>query len=266
MNKDNPAASNDRPHHRDDGSDNTVWSLRTGGTPVADGGATFDRFLVPFELPEAEPVPPALTEWFRDSHVVVLGYYPVPSQTPPGLIRRRASEDAQAELARLHESLEQHAASVETRLVFGREQAETIDRVAREESCGVKLVSAPVEEIERVLVPLRNMDQVHLFAGLLARTEAQITLFHVAEGDAERASVESKLKTAQHQLEEACSATVATAVGTGRHREAIVETAELYDLAVMGETAAGLATRIFGPLPGRVVEQADTPVFVVRSD
>lgn len=266
MDEHDPAASNERPHRRDDSSNDTVWTSRTAGAPVADGGAMFDRFLVPFELPEAEPVPPALTEWFRDSHAVVLGYYAVPSQTPPGLIRRQADADARAELTKLRKPLEQRAASVETRLVFGREQAETVDRVAREESCGVKLVSAPVGEIERVLVPLRTIDQVHLFAGLLARTEAQITLFHVAEGDTERASVESKLKKAQHQLEEACAATVTTAVGTGRHREAIVETAELYDLVVMGETDSGLATRIFGPLPDRVADRADTPVFVVRSD
>lgn len=230
------------------------------------GQAIFDRFLVPFELPDADPIAPALAEWLSDSHVVVLGYYAVPSQTPPELLRRQAEPDAEKELARLREPFERHGASVETRLVFGRERTETIDHVAREEACGVELAPAPVEAIDRILVPLRSMDQVYLFAGILAHAEARVTLFHVAEDDASQASVETKLEQTQHRLSNACEATVTTAVGTGRHREATVETAELYDLVVMGETDAGLTERIFGPLPDRIVEDAETPVFVARSD
>ena len=234
---------------------------------MTDGGrAIFDRFLVPFELPDADLVAPALAEWLSDSHVAVLGYYAVPPQTPPELLRRQAEPDAEKELARLREPFERRGASVETRLVFGRERAEMIDNIAREAACGVELVPAPVEAIDRILVPLRSTDPVHLSAGILAHAEGRVTLFHVAEDDASRAIVETKLEQARGRLSNAYETTVTTAAGTGRHREAIVETAELYDLVVMGETDAGLTERIFGPLPVRIVEDAKTPVFVVRSD
>lgn len=267
MNVFDPAASNERLHRSHRSSKHSIEHSQTADSSVADGGReTFGRFLVPFELPEAEPVSPALTEWLGGSHVVVLGHYAVPSQTPPELLRRQAGEDAKAELAKCCEPLERHDATVETQLVFGRERTEAIDRAARETSCGVEVAPAPVEEINRVLVPLRNMDQVHLFAGTLEQTEAQVTLFHVAEGDTSRGAVETKLEKAQRQLNKACETTVTTAVGTGRHRKAIVEATELHDLVVMGETGADLATRVSGPLPDRIVEQAGTPVFVVRSD
>ena len=267
MNEFDRPASNEQPHKKHRTSKYRVGASQTANPTATNGGRTVcNRFLIPFKLPEAEPIPPALAAWLDGSHVVALGHYAVPLQTPPEQIRQQAESDARAELTERCEQLERHGATVETRLVFGGERTETIDRVAREESCDVEIALSPVDEVSRILVPLRNMDQVHSFAGILAQTEAPITLFHVPDGDTSQARIESKLKNARRQLDEACAAAVTTAVGTGRHRKAVVEAAKLYDLVIMGETGSGLATRIFGPLPDRIVERAETPVFVVRSD
>lgn len=266
MNEFDRPASNERPYKKHRTSKHPIGPSQTANPTATDGGKTmFKRFLIPFELPEAEPIPPALAEWFDGSYVVALGHYAVPLQTPPEQIRQQAESDARTELTERCEQLERHGATVETQLVFGGERTETIDRVAREESCGVEVAIAPVDEISRILVPLRNMDQIHAFAGIFSQTEARVTLFHVAEDGMSQASVESELETARSQLDKACAATVTTAVGTGRHRKAIVETAELYDLVIMGETDTGLATQIFGSLPDRIVKRAETPVFVVQS-
>lgn len=227
--------------------------------------------LVPFELPDADPVPSALTETLATMEVVVLGHYGLPEQTPPTVARDQFEADARAELETLARPFEDAGVAVRTRLVFGKAREKTIDRVALEEGCDVILTPGRADVVERVFVPLRgeaNFDRIVSFVGgLLEATDASVTLFNAGEGS-DRAPGEEVLADAAKRLVEAgvdpdrVSQRVS---GAGDVGESIIDAGEAFDVLVLGETEPSLRDRILGTVPAQVTADAEAPAFVVRN-
>lgn len=233
------------------------------------------RILVPFELPDAEPVSPVLVEDLSTMEVVVLGHFGLPEQTPPDAGRAQFEEEARAELDDLAKPFEDAGALVSTRLVFGSDRAKTIDRVAIEEGCDAELDPAPSDGIERILVPLvdaENLDRLEDFVGaLLEETTKEVTLFHVAEQGDDGEDVSEAVESMLHAARETMIAdgydpdlVDVSAVVSKSHDEAVLEKAADYDAVVMGEADPSVPDRIFGTLPDRIASQTGDPVIVVR--
>ncbi|PSQ04303.1 universal stress protein [Halobacteriales archaeon QS_4_69_31] len=233
------------------------------------------RILVPFELPGAEPVSTVLVEDIAPMEVVALGHFNLPEQTPPDAGRAQFGDDAQAELDELAAPFREAGSSVTTRLVFGKNRANTIDRVAIEEGCDAELDPAPTEGVERILVPLvdaGNLDRLEDFVGALCEDRTrEVTLFHVAEqgaeGDEDPEAVEAMLHEAREKMVadgfDADLVDVSVVV-SDNHDDEIIAKAEAYDAVVMGEADPGIADRIFGTLPDRIADRTGDPVIVVR--
>jgi nucleotide-binding universal stress UspA family protein len=233
--------------------------------------STTHRVLVPFELPDADPLSPVLVGTLTTMEAVVLGHYGLPEQTPPAAARDQFEADAQAELDELARTFEDAGIPVTTRLAFGKTRAKTIDRAAVEADCDVILTPGRADAIEGVFVPLRgetNFDRILSFvAELLAATDASVTLFHAGD-DSDRLPGERILADATERL-------VETGIDPGRiTRElsdaedasrSIVELGEAYDLLVLGETEPSLRDRILGAIGARVTADTTDPVFVVRA-
>jgi nucleotide-binding universal stress UspA family protein len=229
------------------------------------------RVLVPFELPDADPLPPVLVETLASMEVVVLGHYGLPEQTPPTAARDQFEADASTELDGLARPFEDVGTAVTTRLVFGKARAKTIDRVAVEEGCDVVLTPGRVEAIERLFVPLRgeeNFDRILAFvAELLATTDASVTLFHSGEAS-DRLPGEEILGDATDRLVAAGVGPdrIASELSEGADVEgSIVDLADAYDLLVLGETEPSLRNRVFGTVPAQVTADTEDPAFVVRN-
>lgn len=233
------------------------------------------RILVPFELPDAEPISPVLVEDLSTMEVVVLGHFGLPEQTPPDAGRDQFEDEARAELDDLAKPFEDAGALVATRLVFGKDRAKTIDRVAIEEDCDAELDPAPTDGIERILVPLvdtENLDRLEDFVGaLLEETTKEVTLFHVAEEGEDGEDVSEAVESMLHTARETMIAdgydpdlVDVSAVVAASHDAAVLEKAADYDVVVMGEADPSVPDRIFGTLPDRIAEQTGDPVIVVR--
>lgn len=234
------------------------------------------RVLVPFELPDSEPISPILVNDLSAMEVVALGHFALPEQTPPAIGRTQYEDGAQAELDRLAAPFEKAGAAVTTRLVFGKDRAKTIDRIAVEEECDAELDPAPTEGIERILVPLvdtENLDRLEEFIQALCEDQTQeITLFHVAEhGDDEDEDPEEVTEMLESAREKMIAdgfapdlVDVAVTVSTS-HDDEILAKASEYDMVVMGEAHPdGVRERIFGSLPDRIANQTGDPVLIVR--
>jgi nucleotide-binding universal stress UspA family protein len=232
---------------------------------------TTHRVLVPFELPDANPVPPVLVETLAAMEVVLLGHYGLPEQTPPSVGRDQFEGDAAAELDEIARSFKRAGVPVTSRLVFGKARDKTIDRVAVKEDCDVILTPSRVEAVERVVVPLRgeeNFDRILSFvAELLSVTDASVTLFHTGEA-ADRRPGEELLASATDRLVDAgvdpdwISRQLSDEEDVGR---SIVELGVDFDLLVLGETEPSLRDRIFGTVPAQVTADTEAPAFVVRN-
>jgi nucleotide-binding universal stress UspA family protein len=232
---------------------------------------TTHNVLVPFELPDADPVPPVLVETLAAMEVVALGHYGLPEQTPPSAGRDQFEADASAELTTLVEPFESAGIPVTTRLVFGKAREKTIDRVAIEEGCDVILTPGRAEAIEQVAVPLRgetNFDRIVAFVGrLLATTDASVTLFHTSEAS-DRVPGEELLADATDRLVEAGVAPDRIARRLSEDEDvgrSIVDLGADFDLLVLGETEPSLRDRILGTVPAQVTADTADPAFVVRN-
>ena len=229
------------------------------------------KVLVPLAVLDGESLAPALVEALSTVPVELVGYHALPEQTPPGQARMQFEERMEGELADLVTVFEDAGGRVETRMVFTHEPEQTFERVAVEASCDAVLLNNPATEVEDVLVPLRgevNVERViALVASVLEATEADATLYHVADSDEER--------EAGHDLvNRAKAALVEGGIAADRVREEIVvsetpiktlvATASEYDLVVMGESKPSVRELFFGEVSEQVASQSVTPALVVR--
>ena len=227
--------------------------------------------LIPVNAADGKTLPVALVDILSPLHVVVLGYYPVPSQAPPEQLRANHDEEATAATERAVAQFADRGAAVDSVVVFTHDRAETIDHIAVE--YGVDAVLTPGDSDEtfaRLLVPIRgdeNIERIVSFvADLLSASDATATLYNVADDD-EASHGEFLLRGACDRLAE---------IGIDADRvdwqvdqrgspgDAIVETAEGYDMLVVGESEPSLRERIFGRMTGQLVDRVRRPVLVVR--
>jgi nucleotide-binding universal stress UspA family protein len=232
-----------------------------------------DTVLVPFELPDPEPLSPVLVDDLSALDVVLMGHYQIPEQTPTDAARNQFESEAQATLDGLAEPFAEAGVSVRTRLVFGKDRASAIDTVMIEEDCAAELNPAPTEGIERILVPIPDVAEftrLPAFVDVLCEDSTrEITLFHVVEGEEQHDEGQEILDRTREGILEVGfdSGTVDTRITHGEdHDKEIIRAAGEYDAVVMYEAAARLGDRIFGSLPDRIAKNTGDPVIVVRKD
>lgn len=231
------------------------------------------RLVVPFELPDPQPVSPVLVEALASLDIVVVGHYGLPEQTPPAVAREQFEDEAREQLAAVSEPFEDAGASVTTRLVFGRDRGKAIDQIALEEDCDGELDPAPTDRVDRVLVPIPdtgNVDRLTSFVTVLARGhEPSVTLLHVVEGEETDADGDATVEDGRERMVEhgIDPDSVDTRVVAGDDHDAVILGAAAdYDAVVMGEATPTVADRIFGTLADRIVTEAGKPVVLVRRD
>lgn len=232
-----------------------------------------DTILVPFELPDPEPISPVLADDLASLDIVVMGHFDVPEQTPSGMAREQFEAEAQRTLDGMAEPFRERSPSVRTRLVFGKDRGSAIDRIMIEEGCAAELNPAPTEGIARILVPIpavAEFARLPAFVNVLCEDSTrEITLFHVAEGG-------ESLERAERIVSETREGMIDAGLDAGRvdtrvvdgteHDEEIVRLADEYDAVVMYEAQSQVKDRIFGTLPDRIADRTGDPVIVVRRD
>ena len=232
-----------------------------------------DTILVPFELPDPEPISDVLVRDLAPLNIVALGHFGVPEQTPNEVASDQFGAEAQAELDEVAEPFRERSPSVRTRLVFGKTREGAINRVMIEEDCVAELDPAPTEGIDRILVPIPDSAEFTLlpeFIEVLCQASTrEITLFHVAEG-------EESIEDGERILAETREGLIGAGIDGDlidvrieegdNHDEEILAAAGDYDAVVMYDAASRVRDRLFGSLPDRIANQTGDPVILVRRD
>ncbi|SEL80180.1 universal stress protein [Haloferax larsenii] len=225
------------------------------------------RILVPVDVSGTEPPPLDVIDYLGAVEVVLLGYFPVPDQAEPALLRDQYGPKA---TDRLDTVADEHGNPAEV-LVFTHDHEATIDRIADEYDCDAVLTAGRSTAVDRVLVPLRgdvNLDRIlAVVADLLLAGNETATLFHSVAEDADPTQGELLLMGAVDRLVE---------YGVDRDRldwrlseggdpqTDIVELGAAYDLVVLGETDPSLRERIIGDVLSAIVDALDVPALIVR--
>lgn len=229
--------------------------------------------VVPINAAEIDEPSPALVELLHPHRIVVLGYYPVPDQASPEQLQTEYEEEATAAIAEVASHFVDGGGDVESLVVFTRDSEATIDRVAAEQDADAVLTSGSLgDALERVFVPLKgdvNIERIVAFVGeLLRESDADVTLYHVAESDEDEGQGEFLLRGAADRLEE--DGLAADRIDWAQERAespatAIAAAAEPYDLIVAGESQPTLRDRILGAVTSEVIVESSHPVLVVRA-
>ena len=225
------------------------------------------KILVPVDLSEAEPPDLRVIDRLGAVEVVLLGYFPVPDQAEPALIREEYGSEA---ADRLDAVAADHGNPAEV-LVFTHDREATIDRVADEYGCNAVLTGGDSATVDRVLVPIRgdiNLDRIlAVVADLLLAGEETATLFHSVAEDADPSGGELLLMGAVDRLVEhgVDRDRIDWRVSeSGDPRNDIVDLGAEYDLVVLGETEPSLRERIIGDVLSGIVDALASPALIVR--
>jgi nucleotide-binding universal stress UspA family protein len=227
--------------------------------------------LVPVEILEGETVPDTVADLLATLPVVVLGYHVLPEQTAPGQARMQFEERAQGRLDDLATAFREAGGKAETRLVFTRDEEQTLDRVAGETGCGAILVPNPAPDVERLLVPLGgevDVARVTAFvATLIGDRDIPVTLLCVTGSENGVKPGRSMVENAAARLRDGgipAGAITTEVTVSGTPVEAIATAAADHDAVVMGESEPSLRSFLFGETSERVATRSVGPVVVVR--
>lgn len=227
--------------------------------------------LVPVDVSDPEPPDNAILELLAPVDVVVLGYYPVPQQTPPAQLKQDHESEASERLDRVVTEFASTDHDVDDVLVFTKDRQDTIDRIAEQHDCDAVLVPGTTDPVERILVPLRgdvNLDRIVSLVGDLARaSDAAVTLFHSVADGGDRSQGEFVLRGAADRLSEegVDRDRIDWELSEGGDPESeIVALAADHDLLVLGETDPSLRDRIIGTVLTPILDAVEKPAVIVR--
>lgn len=241
---------------------------------MSDSSLPLSSILVDVELPDPAPLSPSLVHLLASLRVVLVGWYAVPEQTSPAQARDQFGATARAALDRVARPFEEAGAQVDRRLVFTADRLDTISRITTEEDCDAVLIPAQVEELRRLLVPLRGLHNARRIAPLVADLvqdgTTEVTLLHVLEPE------ESAADARQSVLKPVADLITGAGIDAGLLRletvraedpaAEIVERAADHDVIVLGETEPSVREILFGSVPEQIVETARVPVIMVRHE
>lgn len=223
--------------------------------------------LIPVDI--SEPEPPALDvlDVLRPFEVILLGYFPVPDQAEPALIKHEYEDEAGARL----DTIAEGRPDVTEVLVFTHDRAATIDRIADQYGCDAVLTAGDTDHIDRILVPIRgdaNVERiVSVVAELLRGSRATATFFHSVSEDGEPSQGEFLLRgTVERVAEygiERNRVDWEIATGGDAYRD-IISQGEGYDIVILGETEPSLRERIIGDVLSRIIDEIEIPALIVR--
>lgn len=223
--------------------------------------------LVPVDISQPEPPTLEVLDVLRPFEVVLLGYFPVPDQADPALIKHEYESEAGARL----DTIAAGRNDVTDVLVFTHDREATIDRVAEQYDCEAVLTTGDTDHIEKILVPVRgdaNIERiVSVVAELLRGSHATATFFHAVGGDGDPSQGEFLLRGTVERMTEygidADRIDWQIREDGDPYREIVAAGAE-HDIVVMGETEPSLRERIIGDVLSRIIDEVTIPTLIVR--
>lgn len=225
------------------------------------------RILLPVDVSESATPDLAALDVLRPFEIVLLGYFPVPDQAEPALLKHEYEDSARDRL----DAIAAGRPDVTEVLVFTHDREATIDRVADQHDCDAVLTAGDAERIDRILVPVRgdaNLERiVSVVAGLLDGSDATATFFHSVSDDGEGSQGEFLLRGAVERVIEFgidADRVDWELSAEGDPRRDIAAVAADYDIVVFGETEPSLRERIIGDTLAAIIDRLAVPALVVR--
>lgn len=223
--------------------------------------------LVPVDVSTPDTPRLDILDVLRPFDVILLGYFPVPDQAEPAMLKHEYEDEAAARL----DEIAAGRGEVTEVLVFTHDRDATVDRIAEEYECDAVLTAGDIDQLDRILVALRgdvNVTRiVSVVANLLLGSDATATVLHAVDENTEPNQGESLLQsTVDRVIDQGIEddRLDRQLVTDGDPRETILALETDYDLVVFGETEPTLRERIIGAFLSSLIDELDRPALIVR--
>lgn len=236
------------------------------------------RILLPVSLPKKEPLPLGILSQFTDLEVLLLGYKELPEQTSPKQFEEEEGDETREQLDEIKKELEEESFDVKTELVFTQDISQAIDNVILEYDCQALLVVKPIEELNRLLIPVYDINQISKrFATVIyelttASNLPATLLFLKSPEEAEEAEekrsndISDMKRKALSQLKRAGinnNQIKTSSVEVASISEAVEEESKPEDLVILVEANADERKSFINKIRGEISDKIDCPLLVV---
>lgn len=228
---------------------------------------TQPHFIVPIRVLDGQTVQPGFADLLKHARVTLVGIVEVPEQTPPGQARMQFEEQALDKLDETADVFRDRSIDIETQLVFTQNRKETLVRLVHEHDADGYILPNPVDEVERVLVPVRDDTEPAIIDRLIRTMTAvfsgdeEITLLRIGSREGE-ALVYEQLVEHGISPDRIHADAVSSLDISGRIGDESVE----YDAVVLVREQPTAVSLVFGNEDERVARRALGPVFVISDE
>ncbi len=201
-------------------------------------------------------------------------YKKVPEQTSPKQAREESGGEEQEVLDKVASRVAAERIDVTSRLVYTPDLSETLDNYAEDNQSQAILTPAPVESLERLLVPIYHSDQVNLRLTTILRDLALSSGLPVTLLVLESREPESEQETELEALQRlAIQQLLRTGLSQDQIRSNRVDVADLADaieqvagekdLVILSEFESDARQKLFTTLLGEIRESMPCSTLVI---
>lgn len=236
------------------------------------------RILLPVSLPQEKAIPLAILKRFTDLEVLLLGYKELHEQTGTGQFEEEEGEKYREHLKRVKNELEDENFKVKTEFVFTPNVSQAIDNVILEYDCQALLIIRPINELNRLLIPVYDIQQIsRRFATVIyeltsaGSLPATLLFLESSEDnddseDKEKKNISALKREALSQLKRAGiddQQIKTKSVKVERISEAVKDESASDDLVILVEANAEERKSFINKIRSEISDKIDGPLLVV---
>lgn len=232
------------------------------------------KIIVATDLEEYNPLPKALLSAFSDLQLLVLGYRNVPDQTTPEQFRDEFEDESRENLNKVMDDLKEMDIEMESELIFSGDPAETFKSYIDDYESDAVLTSAPIESVERLLVPIYAKSQIRrklasVLRELAISSELPISLIILTSsesGSEEEKEIEALEQSMLSELKRAGipeDQIRSNKADVSSVAESVSQISSGDDVVVLGEPEGANHDSFFSSLHEDIEEKIHCPVLIV---
>lgn len=201
------------------------------------------KILLTVGFPDPEEPPYALFKAFKNLNLFILGYRISPEQTHPEQSEKEFDEDTQEKFKNYLDNLSFSSIDTESQLEYTANYPDLLQNYLDEEEVHALLIPKPMEELNRILVPIYRADQINRRLATILRelcdySEVPVSLFFAVQEQSEESISELKTKAFKSLLQAGIdkSDIKSNSIEVENVEESILQISEKDDLIVMSES------------------------------
>lgn len=217
---------------------------------------------------EYEQIP---IELFSALDVILLGIYPVSDQATPEQTRDNFGDEAEETIQLAVDHFALSDVDPETMIRYTSEPVETMNDIAKEFSCDAILTPGKFDSLDRILIPVKGTEHAEsmttFICDLLKESPKNVTLIGFVTDKGSESDRHSHLEQFENDLEDGGLADDKIEIRTevvDHVADALIETIQQYDLAVLGESEPELKDVAVGNVHENVLNNTVVPLITIR--